>query len=194
LLNYLPPVLQKNKVYKAVFNSEEQEMELLQTHLEDVEKQLYIETATWGLSYYEEELGIKTDYTKTYDERRSVVKSMWIGRGKVDRALIKLVAQAYANGKVEVDYGPTIYSADTYREDPFIPPYPIIVRFVDVMGVPPRIEDLKSVIEEIKPAHLEVQFQFRYMTWNELDAENLTWDQLDALNLTWDEFESGRWL
>lgn len=194
MLKQLPPFMRKSKVYKEIFKAEEKRFTSVDTILDDIRAQLSIDTATWALNIYEKELGIRTDKSKTLNERRSLVKSKWRGAGKVDRKLIELVASVYANGSVYVMYGSQPYSYDTYRTANATPPYPIVIKFIDTRGIPSNIEDLKAVIEEIKPAHLEVQYQFRYLTWSELDAKNLTWDQLDAMNLTWDDFESGSWL
>ncbi len=113
-------------------------------------------------------------------ERRAVIKSKQRGYGTVTVSLIKNVAESYANGTVEVTEQFELYQ--------------FTISFIDTRGIPPNLDDLKEVIEKIKPAHLAVIYTFTYLNWDELDAKNLTWDELDAKNLTWDEFETGSWL
>ncbi|SCY92924.1 YmfQ family protein [Alkaliphilus peptidifermentans] len=175
MITYLPLFMRKSKIYKEIFNSEEKQLMLLEADIKDIKKQLNIDTATWALSIYEEELGIKTDLNKTFEERRSIVKSKWRGTGKVDARLIQVVAEAYSNGEVAVSFDGSI-----------------IVKFVGARGIPPNIEDLEKAINDIKPAHLPFRFQFTYLTWSEFDAYNKTWDEWDSLNLTWDELETYR--
>lgn len=194
MLSYMPTFLRDAKEIKAVINAQGYEFDLLETSADDVLKQFYVETATWGLALWENELGIKIDNIKPYDQRRSVIISKLRGVGTVTLTMLKSVAESFTNGSVDVRYGPSCYSFDTYREMPATnPDYTIIIKFIGTRGIPPNLNDLKAAIEEIKPAHLAVEYQFRYLTWDELDTKNLTWDQLDALNLTWDKFETGAW-
>ena len=44
------------------------------------------------------------------------------------------------------------------------------------------------------PANLIVEISYRWLIWNELDAQNLTFDQLDVLGLTMDELGRGDWI
>lgn len=196
MIKRLPYFMQQSKVYSEIFKVEENEFDNVSKQLKDIEKQFSVDTATWGLEkFFEKELGIKTDKSKSLQERRSVIKSRLIGFGKVDIKLIKLVAESFNNGDINVQYGPKKYAYDTsYYSEPVSPPYPIVIQFVDSRGVPSNIEDLKQQIENIKPAHIRVEYKFRYLTWSELDKQNLTWDQLDSKGVTWDEFETGQWI
>ncbi|SET55294.1 hypothetical protein SAMN05660297_02737 [Natronincola peptidivorans] len=175
MITYLPIFMRKSKVYNEIFNAEEHQFQYIQTDIEDVKKQLDIDTATWGLVIYEKDLKIETDLSKPLDERRSVIKSKERGSGKIDAALIQIVAEAYSNGEVIVNFNGTI-----------------IVKFIGTRGVPPNLDDLAAEIENIKPAHLSFEFEFTYLTWNEFDNYNKTWNQWDELNLTWDELETYR--
>lgn len=194
MLGRLQPFMRKSGVYGEIFRVEAGQFDNFDDRLSDIRKQMVVDTATWGLDIFEKELGIPTDRRKTYNERRSVIKAKMRGHGSVDIALIKLVAESFDYGDINVQYGPITYTFDTYRAEEFSPPYPIIIRFVDARGIPSNIEDLKKEIEEIKPAHIRVEYLFRYMTWDELDDQEIIWDELDALGLTWDEFETGAWI
>ena len=46
--------------------------------------------------------------------------------------------------------------------------------------------DLKLTIEEIKPAHLVVEYEYIYNTWE--NVEVLTWEQ--AVAYTWEEIRT----
>ena len=64
-----------------------------------------------------------------------------------------------------------------------------MITFNDVMGIPPNLRDFEDAITEVMPAHLLVNFIYRYLTWDMYESYNRTWDAWDALNLTWDELE-----
>ena len=64
------------------------------------------------------------------------------------------------------------------------------VRFPGIAGVPQDFERLKNIVEDILPAHLEIEYWFWYMTWSELEAKFGSWGEMEALNLSWDELET----
>ncbi|MNJ78365.1 hypothetical protein D3C77_761030 [compost metagenome] len=37
------------------------------------------------------------------------------------------------------------------------------IKFIDTLGIPPNLDDLKAVIEEVKPAHMKVEYEFSYL-------------------------------
>ncbi|WP_219845415.1 hypothetical protein [Paenibacillus sp. AR247] len=51
------------------------------------------------------------------------------------------------------------------------------------------MNDVQKALREIVPAHLQLNFQFTYLRWEELDAADLSWEELEALGMTWDELE-----
>lgn len=167
----MPPHLSGSAVIQAIMTGEGAEFDTLRANIDDIKAQLSVDTATWGLDIYEKELGIKTDYSKSYADRRAVVKSKMRGSGKVDRTLIKLVADAYTNGDVVISF-------DGH----------IIVKFTSVRGIPPNINDLQGVIEEIKPAHIAVRYEFSYLLIKDIDNV-MTINELQ--NLTLDKFAGG---
>lgn len=175
LIELLPPYERESEVFKEIMNAEQVMLDKLNIDIADLEKQLNIDTATWGFIIYEKELGIKTDLSKELKDRRSIIKSKMRGTGKADATLIKTVVDAFTNGGVDVDFDGRI-----------------IVTFNDVKGIPPNIADVYNAVDEIKPAHLTVKYKFTYLTWNEFDNYNKPWDEWDTLNLTWDKFTTYR--
>ncbi|MMZ67964.1 hypothetical protein D1872_306060 [compost metagenome] len=53
---------------------------------------------------------------------------------------------------------------------------------MDTVGIPPNLDDLKEVIEEIKPAHMKVEYEFSYLLIRDIDGV-MTLDQLDQVPL-----------
>jgi hypothetical protein len=70
------------------------------------------------------------------------------------------------------------------------PNYTFTIKFTDTRGLPPNLDDLKAIVEKLKPAHLAVVYELTFMTWLERDTYNLTWSQWDNLNLTWTNYEA----
>ena len=180
LIDLLPPNYKNSPDVVELQEALDVQVEAIRAAKEDLFNQFDVMTATWGLTLWEKAYGIKPDLSKPYDYRRARILSKMRGQGSVTKAMIKNVAESFTYGLVEVTENPAEYS--------------FTIAFVDKHGIPPNLDDLKVAIEEIKPAHLAVNYVLRYLIWDELDAAALTWDALDAKALTWDEFELGGWL
>ena len=63
------------------------------------------------------------------------------------------------------------------------------VIFPEVAGVPPEFEQIRAIILEILPCHLEVEFYFRYLTWTECHRAAYTWADVEAAGHTWESFQ-----
>lgn len=100
--DYLPRYYEDIPVATNVIDREAVEMAQLNADIYDVLAQMFIDTSTWGLARWERIFGITTDVLKPIDQRRSVIKSRIRGVGTVTPAMIKSIAEAYANGDVEV--------------------------------------------------------------------------------------------
>ncbi len=178
MMALLPTLYEEVYEMKAIMAAAGPEFDVLKLMATDVIRQWFVETATWGLSRWEAEFGITPLAGQPLDQRRAVIRSRIRGTGTVTIRMIKRLAEAYDGGAVEVTNDSAAYT--------------FTVHFVDTRGVPPNLEDLKAAIELIKPAHLAVEYEFSYLTWDELDAKNVTWNQFNAADLTWDELEVWR--
>ena len=63
------------------------------------------------------------------------------------------------------------------------------VIFPEVAGFPPEFDQIRKIILDIIPCHLEVEFYFRYLTWAECHAFGYTWSVVHRNQWTWHEFE-----
>jgi Uncharacterised protein conserved in bacteria (DUF2313) len=175
MFDYMPREYEDLRESRAIIKTEAVEFETLNDKIADVLAQFFVDTATWGLAYWERICGIPTDESKPIDQRRSVIKSKLRGIGTVTVDLIKNVAEAYSYGEVDV--------TEDYAN------YTVIVTFVGERGVPANLTDIENALREIIPAHLAINYKFTYLRWSELDSYGWTWDALDAQMLSWDEFE-----
>ena len=134
---------------------------------EEFLSQLNVQTATWGLDLWEKQYGIRTDRGLTYDQRRSRVMSKMRGAGTATVDLMKNVAESYANGEVRVKEEP-----EAYR---------FTVEMISQVGIPSNFEGMKAALEEIKPAHLAMEFFIRFHIWKTY----LDWTWKKAAGMTW---------
>lgn len=116
--------------------------------------QLNVDTATWGLDLWEQELGIISNSSDPPEYRRSRIKGKLRGVGTATVDTVKNIAESYANGEVEIIERPSEYCFD--------------VKFVGNIGVPPNMDDFTAALEDIKPAHLCYQYIYVYITHREV--------------------------
>jgi hypothetical protein len=171
LLEYLPSFYHNSDIIKTFMESNSIEVDTLKAYIEDLIKNLYIKTATWGLDLFEEELGLATDKSISYEERRERILAKKRGNGTTTKAMIKNTAEAFSGGEVEV--------IENFND------YSFVVKFVGVKGIPKNLTLFKNMIEEIKPAHLNYELAFTYTVWSMVMATDNTWN--DFNNKTWVE-------
>ncbi|WP_456274897.1 putative phage tail protein [Bacillus sp. AK031] len=164
MIKTLPLFMRKSQYINDVFDAEGKQIAALNTDLDDIRLQMDVDTATWGLDIFEKGLDIPVNHQKSFQERRGVIKSKMRGSGKVDAVLLKVVADSYTNGDVVVDFDGAIF-----------------ITFTSQIGRPPNLEALKEAIENTKPAHLPVTYEFRFITMGEVSA--MTIGEVNALLL-----------
>lgn len=64
------------------------------------------------------------------------------------------------------------------------------VSFPGVAGEPDNFQELKKIIEDILPAHLGIQYDFWYLTWQELEDNFPSWQSIEDLELSWTQLET----
>ena len=65
----------------------------------------------------------------------------------------------------------------------------IRIIFPEVAGIPEGFEQIRDIILDIVPCHLDVEFYFRYLTWAECEAFRYTWAVVQQRQYTWYGFE-----
>ena len=165
LMKYLPQnksFYLDSKIMKAIQDAYATEFGYTYFFLEDFMKQfLTPATATWGLAFWERELGLKTDVSKSYEERREIIMSRLRGIGTIGRNVIKRAAEAFSGGEVEIIEYPAEHR--------------FVVKFIGVRGIPKNMASFIEMIEDLKPAHLTYSFEYTYTWWDVL--KEITWAQ-----------------
>ena len=169
LRGYLPNYYDEVVEMDTLTSTEGIEFDKLYSDIETLLNESYPETSTIFLDRYEKDLQIVVDKTKPVDQRRSVIISKMRGSGKVSGSMIKNVAQAYDGGTVDVGVD--------------VPHYTIIITFIDTVGIPPNLNDLKQALEDIKPAHMALEYKFRYLLIREIHNV-MTLDQIQQVTLS----------
>lgn len=173
LLYRLPPHLKDTLEFKTWDDVSSYELGLSAWQEEDILNQCFVDTATWGLTFWEKVLDITTDLNKSYEERREIIKAKLRGSGTTTTQMIKNTAESFSGGECNVIQHPENYS--------------FTVQFVGIKGIPRNMQAFKDMLEEIKPAHLNYDFKYTYTVWGFLSQKNLTWGQ--ASSKTWGDLK-----
>ena len=172
LLECLPSFYHNSDVIKTFMESNSIEVDTLKAYIEDLSKNLYVKTATWGLDLFEEELGLVTDKSISYEERRERILAKKRGNGTTTKKMLKNTAEAFSGGEVEV--------IENFSD------YSFIVKFIGVLGIPKNLILFKNMIEEIKPAHLNYELAFTYVVWD--IAKRFSWESIS--HKTWTQLKT----
>lgn len=173
LLQMLPSFYHNSDFVREFMKSNSIEASLLNYYVKDLVNNLYVKTATWGLDYFEEELGLVTDRSISYEERRERVLAKKRANGTTTKKMIKNIAEAFSGGEVEI--------IENFSD------YSFIVKFIGIKGIPKNLQLFKNMLEEIKPAHLSYELAFTYTVWDFVMQNKPIWSNLNSE--TWDSLK-----
>lgn len=164
IIGFINKIFRNDDITKHIARISQTQIENVEIKITDIQSNIFLDTSTWGMDIFEKELDIKYIEDKTIDERKAIISAKWRGAGKLTLELIQDTVKAYTTNVVSVRFNGTI-----------------IIDFSDKIGVPNDVDSLFKSIEDIKPAHLGVDYVFRYRTWGELKP--FTWQTVG--NYSW---------
>ena len=160
LINKLPSFYD-NYITKPIQNSFTVEANSINDEVENTLNQFYVDSATFGLNYWEKMLGISKN-NNDIQTRRENIKAKMRSRGTTSIEVIKNICEAYSYGEVEIIVNHADYSFE--------------INFIGSIGVPKAFAELDKTVNEIKPCHLAHSYKFNYNTHS--DISKYTHEQL----------------
>ena len=100
------------------------------------------------VEYYEKILGLPQDDNNSLDDRRAAIQAAQ----KPSLATVQAICDNWKTGGIIASYTPGV----------------ILLRFLGSPGVPEGIETLKEALERTVPAHLVLDYAFRYLLIREV--------------------------
>lgn len=178
MLKKLPTYYQKSKVIRELFKSIELEFKSLSEETVLTENQFFVILSDRDIAKHEQDVGLVPDTAADLETRRGRVMSKLRGTGTVTKTMMKNVAASFVNGDIEIIEYPSRYC--------------FAVKFTSRTGIPYNIEDIKTMVEELKPAHLAVEYIFTYRLWQDVldtlsnwtTVKSYTWEQLLVFEIT----------
>ena len=143
------------------------EFDLLQYAIKTVIDNSLIDTADLAtVEMYEQQMNIKPLPSQTLDERRAMIKAKWRSDGTITLEMLQNVCNAWRNGEVNAAF-------ENGK---------IKLSFTGEYGIPSDLDALYAALDEVKPAHLAIEYNFKYllikdihnvMTINEMETQKL---------------------
>lgn len=155
IISFINKIFRNDDITNHIAKITQTKIENLEIKIKDIQSNIFLDTATWAMGIFEKELDINYTEDKTIAERKSIISAKWRGAGKLTLELIQDTVKAYTSNVVNVKFNGTI-----------------IIDFTNKIGKPNDIDSIFKSIEDIKPAHLSVDYIFRYRTWGDLTHFN----------------------
>lgn len=171
------PYFYNNGITSPILKAEEKERNILFDEIEDTLKQFFVETATWGLEYWERMLEIKQNSNKGYEERRSVILAkMKIAQVSTVEAIRRLCLGFF-----------NVTNAYVYEDNAN---YTFYVELENPNLEKGGLDDLCNSLNTYKPAHLGYRFVFVSKGYTEISTSiKKGFSKLPICNT----FNSGTW-
>lgn len=148
LMDLLPSFYEGNKTMEELQGVLSGDVSTMIGDLQKTVDECFVNTASDTLKRYEDIFGIKTDVSKSFADRRSRIKSKMRARGVTTVEVIRKVAESFAGDQADV------------QVIEYNPEYRFLIKYIEILGLPPNIDGLKAAVDEIKPAHLDYGIYF----------------------------------
>ncbi|AYP68375.1 tail protein [Bacillus phage vB_BboS-125] len=162
MVEQAPDYYQQARSYIEIQDTIAQELNRQETNDEDLKNQLRVMTATWGLRYWEEAVGLSVMNSTNYELRRSRVLGRLRSGGSFSRAMLKAVAEAYTERPVDVEIDVKEYQVFMYLYHEFLTEPSFFAQIDNIIHAHLGIE-YRVVFEYPKQQTLGQQYQrWRY--------------------------------
>ena len=152
IINNLHKVFRGDHYINSLLETAGERSDNISTKADEIEKEYWFDTMSeMGVAILEGQMDYKS-MGKTIHDKREELEGRWKIAGKCDLQLLQTIANSWRNGEVAVLFTNAC----------------IKITFISIIGIPRDVESLKAAIDEAKPAHLPVEYTFRYRTWGNL--------------------------
>ena len=155
------PYFYGNGYTRPIIEAEQFEADILYREIAETLKQCFVETATWGLDYWEDMLFLPRGTGKTYDERRSIIYTRMRATRTTTVEVVKELASAF--------FSPENVTVTEHNSN-----YSFNIEFENIKVSTAKLQDVINVLEIYKPAHLNYDFTFSVKTNVQINSNEKT--------------------
>ncbi len=150
MFDTISPNYKNSIIMKSLFEAIGMEFDTIDNLIEDVKLQLFPQTATWGLKYWEERCGLPTNTDELLQERRNKVIAKLQSKHIMNPKRMAMILQKYTGADIKVLENTAPYTFE-----------------IDLIGrttFPKSLEQLYQTVRKIKPSHLAVNYKLISIT------------------------------
>lgn len=150
MFDSISPVYKNSIIMKSLFEAIGMEFDTLDDLIEEVKLQLFPQTATWGLKYWEERCGLPTNADEPLQARRNKVIAKLQSKHIMNPKRMSMVLQKYTGAYIKLIENTAPYTFE-----------------IDLIGrttFPKSLEQLYQTVRKIKPSHLAVNYKLISIT------------------------------
>lgn len=177
-LSLLPPIVGQTEEFRQIAGQVNGYFDLLHQSVQRMaENRILALCDEQGLARWEKIAHIQWPIEPTLQARRDAVQARLMAQPPINLQTVKRVLEAFLGVPVDLQVSGFIvrvgYRGTSLLED---------------------LSPLYALLYELLPANLVMEIYYQYLTWGELDGQQLDFSQLDALALSLSEFERGEWI
>jgi len=144
MLGYIVPIYDFDRFALHIFQALGLEIDDAWQLVQEVRKQAFVQTATWGLRYWEQRFGLPVNESIPIEQRRSRILVWMNTEWPMTRRRMKTIVSEAVGLPVEIEEN--------------VAPYTFLVLINWNEDKPLNLARVREVIEEAKPAHLAFRF------------------------------------
>lgn len=170
LMDRLPGYYRKSGFVKEMYHVIQDMFDLSDEEWDTAIKNLFPAKAD-DLSLSEKDVGIETDPSMETEIRRLNVLNRIRGNGILTVEKLKEIVEAFEPTGVRI--------IEKFQERI------INLYFENCIGTPEHYTEMMNAIDEVKPAHIEIQCIMRLLIWDEASTYIGTWNDVKSKCKTW---------
>ncbi|MGM9936404.1 MAG: putative phage tail protein [Candidatus Ornithomonoglobus sp.] len=169
MINRLPGYYRKSKVLADLYFVIKNMLDKAALNIDTQSLRLFI-TTTDEFTRHESDVGLSS-IDDTDENRKSRVITRLQGNNVLTLAELETLIS---------NYEPTGCTIDENFAD-----YTVYITFSGRKGIPENIELIKAAVEEVKPAHLKIEYVYCENTWTDISEQFGAWGNISE-NMTWE--------
>lgn len=150
MIKNISPIYDKSKIEKAIYEAIGLEFDNADYLVEEILKQMFPQTATWGLVFWEQRLNISINSNEEIEKRRQKVITKMQTKWPLTPERMVNILKNYTNAEIEV-----IEGVDDFT-------FEVSLKTRNKIGDP--LNEIINKVKEVKPSHMSFVVAINYLT------------------------------
>lgn len=144
MLQRISPIYASSEIEKSICEAIGSEWDSVNELIDEVLLQLFPQTATWGLVFWEQRFNLSTNLNENIELRRAKVISKMQTKYPITPLTMANILKKYTGADIIINEN--------------IAPYTFEIKLTGKQGFPKSLEALYNTVNKIKPSHLSVKY------------------------------------